>query len=74
MTCEGPAQWSSGYVCALRFHGLRFMGLDPGCGPTYCSSSHSVVVSHIENRGRLAQMLAHGQSSSSKKGKIGNRC
>ena len=29
---------------------------------------------HIQNRGRLAQMLALRQSSSSKKRKIGNRC
>ena len=28
------------------------------------SSSHTVAASHIQNRGRLAQMLAQGQSSS----------
>ena len=42
--------------------------------PTHCSSSHAVVALHIQNGGRLAQMLAQGQSSSSKKRKIGNRC
>ena len=31
-------------------------------------------VPHAKNRGRLAHMLAQGQSSSSKKKKIGNRC
>ena len=31
------------------------------------SSSHTVVASHIQNIGRLAQMLAQGQSSSPKK-------
>ena len=38
------------------------------------SSSHAVAASHIQNRGRLAQMLAQGQSSSSKKRKIGTEC
>ena len=36
--------------------------------------SHAVAASHIRNRGRLAQMLPHEQSPSSKKRKIGNRC
>ena len=49
-------------------------GFDLGHGPTDISSSYAVVVSQIQNRGRLAQMLAQGQSSSSKKGKIGNIC
>ena len=39
-----------------------------------CSLSHAVAASHIQNRGRLAQMLAQRQSSLSKKRKIGNRC
>ena len=33
----------------------------------YHSSSQAVAASHIQNRGRLAQMLAQGQSSSQKK-------
>uniref|UniRef100_A0A9L0J2U8 Activating signal cointegrator 1 complex subunit 3 n=1 Tax=Equus asinus TaxID=9793 RepID=A0A9L0J2U8_EQUAS len=40
-------------------------------------TAHQAVlwqVSHIQNRGRWAQMLALRQSSSSKKRKIGNRC
>ena len=41
-------------------------GSDPGWGPT---SSHAVVASHKQNRGRLAQTLAQGQSSSSKRKK-----
>ena len=41
-------------------------GLDPGHRPTYSSSSHAVAVSHIQNRGRLVQMFAQGQSSSAK--------
>ena len=40
---------------------------DPRCRPTHCSPSHVVVASHIQMRGRLAQMLAQGQSSSPKK-------
>ncbi|WP_261105341.1 hypothetical protein, partial [Streptococcus mitis] len=56
----------------------------------HCSSSHAVVVSNIQNRRRLAQMLAtiflkqkeenwqqmlaQGQSSSAKRKKIGSEC
>ena len=43
------------------------MDLDPRCRTTHCSSSHAVAVSHMQNRGRLAQMLAQSQSSSAKK-------
>ena len=43
------------------------MGLDPGRRPAHYLSSYAVAVSHIQNRGRLAQMLAQGQSSSRKK-------
>ena len=35
------AKWLSS--CAL-----LHAGSDPGCGPTHCSSSHAVVVSHTE--------------------------
>ena len=34
------------------------------------SSSHAVASTHIQNRGRLEEMLAQGQSSSAKKIKI----
>ena len=47
-----------------------FSGLHPERGPTYLS--HAMAVSHIQSRGRLAQMLAQQQSSSSKMRKIGN--
>ena len=46
----------------------------PGHGPTPLVSSHAVAVTHIQNGGRLAQMLAQGDSSSSKKRKISNSC
>ena len=42
---------------------------DPGCGLTHHSSSQTVVVSHIQNGGRWARMLAQRQSSSPNKGK-----
>ena len=48
----------------FRLGGPGFTGLHPGCGRTHHSSGHSVAVSHIQSRGRLAQMLAQGQSSS----------
>ena len=53
----------------LRFGGLGFTALDPRCGPMHHSSNHAVAASHIQNRGRLAEMLAQGQSSSQKKRK-----
>ena len=39
------------------------MSSDRGHGPTHNSSSHAVVASHIQDGGRLAHMLAQGQSS-----------
>ena len=44
------------------------MGSDPGHGPTPLVS-HAVVATHIPNRERLAQMLAQGESSPTKKEK-----
>ena len=44
-----------------------FAGSDSGCAPTHRSSSHAVVASHVQNRGRLTQMLAQGQSSLQRK-------
>ena len=63
---KGPAQWCSGWVHVLRFGSPGFLGSDPGCGLAHHSSSHAVAASHIQNRGRLAQMLAQGQSFSTK--------
>ena len=56
-TCSALAAWG-------------FTGLDPGHRPPHRSSTHAVAVSHIQSRGRLAHMLPHQQSSSSKKRKI----
>ena len=53
----------------VKFGELHFSG--PGSVPRYSStplvSGHAVPVTHIQNRGRLAQMLAQGKSSSAKK-------
>ena len=59
-------QWHGGEVPVLHFSGLGFIGLNPGHEPIHCSPSHDVAASHIQSRGRLAQILAHGQSSSPK--------
>ena len=61
--------YSSKKTRALQFGGVEFTGLDPRCTPTLCSSSHPMAVSQIQNRGRLAQMLAQRQSSSPKERK-----
>lgn len=45
-----------------------FTGSDPGCGPTTVNG-HVVVVTHMQNGEKLAQMLAQGESSSPKKTK-----
>ena len=60
----------------VKFSLLHFSGLGsvPGCGPTPLVESHAVAVTHIQNRGRLVQMLVQGESSSSKKRKLSKRC
>ena len=50
----GPNPW----VCVLYFGSLRFDNSNPGHGPTHHLSHHAVAASHIQNRGRLAQMSA----------------
>ena len=45
-------------------------GSAPRSGPTPLVSGHAVAATHIQNRGRLAQMLAQGDSSSAQKIKI----
>ena len=45
-------------------------GSAPGHGPTPLISGHAVAVTHIQNRGRLTQMLAQGESSSGNKKSI----
>ena len=42
------------------------MGSYSGLGPTHYSTSHAVVASHPQNRGRLSQTLTQQQSSPSK--------
>ena len=53
----------------VKFSALHFggPGLVPGCGSIPLICGHAVAATHIRNRGRLAQILAQGESSSAKK-------
>ena len=70
----GLARWCSGWVRVLYFGVPGFAGSDPGRGPMHHSLGHAVVASHMQSEGRLAQMLAQGQSSYKKKRKRKNCC
>ena len=54
----------SGEVHAVYFRGLWFSGSDPGGRRVHPSSNQAVMASHIQNGGRLAGILAQGQSFS----------
>lgn len=58
----GPVAWGLGLLTQLQHP--EFTGLDPGPTPLV---SHAVAVTHTQNRGGLAQVLAQGQSSSRKR-------
>ena len=58
--------WPSGLSSACSASAALYAGSDSGRGPTPLIS-HAVEASHIQNRGRLAQMLAQGQSPAPKK-------
>ena len=49
----------------VKFGVLHFgiLGSVPKRGPTPLVGGHAVAATHIQNRGRLAQMLAQGESS-----------
>ena len=47
-------------------------GSVPGRRCTLPGGSHAVAVTHVQNRGGLAQMLVQGESSSAKMRKISN--
>ena len=59
----------------VKFSTLYFSS--PGSVPSYrlipLLGGHAVEATYIQNRGRLAQLLAQDESFSSKKRKIGNR-
>ena len=59
--------WPCGLV--IKFDALCFcsLGSVPGHGPRPLVSGHAVAVNHIQNRGRLAQMLTQDESSSAKR-------
>ena len=61
-----PGGWPCGLV--VKFSVLHLDAPDsvPGLGPTPLVGSRAVAVTHILNRGRLAQMLAQGEPSSAK--------
>ena len=67
--------WAQSHGLVVKFGMLHFSGLGsvPGHGPTPPISGHAVVATYVQNRGRLVQMLAQGESSSSKKRRIGGR-
>ena len=58
-----PAPWQVVKVPHPLLWWPGFVGSDPGHGCTPLIS-HAVEASHIQNRGRLAEMLAHGESFS----------
>ena len=62
------AEWLK--FCMLHFGCLGFEASGPGYGPTPLNS-HAVEASHIQSKGRLAQMLAQGESSLQGKKKEG---
>ena len=59
--------WSHGLL--VKFRKLHFSG--PGAvlgrGPTPLTRGHAVVATGIQNRGRLTQVLAQGESSLAKR-------
>ena len=67
MNMKDPGGWP--YSLVVKFGVFHFSGSDlvSRHGPTPLLSSHAVAETHMQNRRRLAQMLAPGESSSSKK-------
>ena len=63
--------WFQVLACGLgvKFGALCFgsLGSISRCGTAPLISGHAVVATNIQNRGRLAQVLAQGESSSAKK-------
>ena len=66
--CIKPRERSQPRGLVVKFGALHFgsLGLVPGHGSIPLINGHAVAASHIQNRGRLAQMLAQGESSSAK--------
>ena len=61
-----PTCWGWPPVLVVKFCTLHFgsPGFVLGCRSTSLVNGHAVAASHIQNRGRLAQTLAQGESSS----------
>ena len=49
--------WLRGLEVNFSVFHLGGLGSVPGCGPTPLVSGHAEVATHIQNKGRLAQML-----------------
>ena len=64
----GPARGLVAKVLCTPLWQPGFTNSDPRCRTTPLIS-HDVEVCHIQSRGRLAQILAQGESSSQKKEK-----
>ena len=64
--------WGPPHGIVAKFSTLHFSspGLVPRHGPTPLVGNHAVAVTHIQNRGRLAQMLAQGKTPSTGKKKL----
>ena len=69
------AEWLSSRA---PLQGPGFAGLDPGHGPTHCSSGHVVAASHIEEvqgvTTRIYNYVLGLWGEKKEKRKFGNRC
>ena len=65
----GPVAW-----CKFGTFCFRSPGLVPRHGPIPLVGGHAMEATHIQNRGRLAQMLAQAKSSSAKNKTKQKRC
>ena len=61
--------WPHGLVVKFSMPHFGHLSSDPRCRCTPLVGGHAVAVTHIQNRERLAQMLAQGPSSPAKKKK-----
>ena len=64
--------WGQPHGLVVKFSMLSFAGLSsvPGCERVPFIGGHAVPATHIQNRGRLAQMLGQGQYTQGKRGRL----
>ena len=70
VTEASPMAWWLRLACSASAALVVFLGADPSA----LIGNHAVAAAHIQNRGRLVQLLAQSTSSLSKKRKVGNTC